>query len=90
MKRVILLCSLILSSFTFSFASNNITIGVIQYDLSNIDKSFKELKAQGFGSCEVNYSNKFTPELAKQIKDTSEKYGIKVTTIVGVPGSKSV
>ena len=90
MKRVILLCSLILSSFTFSFASNNITIGVIQYDLTNIDKSFKELKAQGFSSCEVNYSKKFTPELAKQIKEASEKYGIKVTTIVGVPGSKSV
>ena len=36
-------------------AQDKITIGVIQYDLSNIDKSFKDLHDQGFGSCEINY-----------------------------------
>lgn len=85
--------SFLVGAFLFSmtaFASNDITIGVIQYDLRNIEQSFKDLKAQGFGSCEISYSPKyFTPELARQIKDASAKYGIKVTTIVGVPGSKS-
>ena len=36
-------------------SENKITIGVIQYDLSDIDKSFKDLHEQGFGSCEINY-----------------------------------
>ena len=90
MKKILTFCVGMLFCASSVFASNNITIGVIQYDLSNIDKSFKELKAQGFGSCEINYSKKFTTELAQQIKEASDKYGIKVTTIVGVPGSKSV
>lgn len=72
------------------FASNDITIGVIQYDLTNVEKSFKDLRTQGFGSCEINYNTKFTPELARQIKEASKKHQIKVTTVVGVPGSKSV
>ena len=41
-------------------AQDKITIGVIQYDLGDVDKSFKELHDQGFGSCELNYQkNKF-------------------------------
>ena len=46
-------------------AQEQITIGVIQYDVCDIDKSFKDLHEQGFGSCELNYSEKrFTKELA--------------------------
>ena len=33
-------------------AQEQITIGVIQYDVRDIDKSFKDLHEQGFGSCE--------------------------------------
>lgn len=29
-----------------------------QYDVRDIDKSFKALHEQGFGSCELNYSEK--------------------------------
>lgn len=36
-------------------AQEQITIGVIQYDVCDIDKSFKDLHEQGFGSCELNY-----------------------------------
>lgn len=36
-------------------AQDKITIGVIQYDLGDVDKSFKDLHDQGFGSCELNY-----------------------------------
>ncbi len=39
-------------------AQEQITIGVIQYDVRDIDKSFKALHEQGFGSCELNYSEK--------------------------------
>ena len=71
-------------------AQEQITIGVIQYDVRDIDKSFKALHEQGFGSCELNYSEKrFTKELAEQVKAASEKHRIRVTTLVGVPGSKS-
>ena len=66
----------------------NITIGTIVYHLDDINKSFKELHDNGFTSCEIQYSkSKCTPELAKAIKAASKKYGIPVTTIVGVPGS---
>lgn len=70
-------------------AQEQITIGVIQYDVRDIDKSFKALHEQGFGSCELNYSEKrFTKELAEQVKAASEKHRIRVTTLVGVPEVK--
>ena len=48
------------------------------------------IRDRGFGSCELNYSEKrFTKELAEQVKAASKKHRIRVTTLVGVPGSKS-
>ncbi len=71
-------------------AENDITIGVIQYDLRDIDKSFKDLHDQGFTSCEINYqSNTLTKAFAEKVKAASKKHNIKVTTVVGVPGSKN-
>ena len=83
--------SLLLLSLLFVFsemkAQDKITIGVIQYDLSDIDKSFKELHDQGFGSCELNYQKKvYTKDFAEKVKAASKKHNIKVTTVVGVPG----
>lgn len=82
----------LLLTFASSVQSENkITIGVIQYDLSDIDKSFKDLHEQGFGSCEINYrANTLTKEFAEQVKEASKKHNIKVTTVVGVPGKKNV
>ena len=72
-------------------AQDKITIGVIQYDLGDVDKSFKDLHDQGFGSCELNYQkNKFTKDFAEKVKAASKKHNIKVTTVVGVPGSHCV
>lgn len=89
--KLSLLAAALLFAFTTIQAENEITIGVIQYDLSDIDKSFKDLHDQGFGSCEINYrSNTLTKEFAEQVKAASKKHRIKVTTVVGVPGSKSV
>lgn len=74
--------------FTFSFvkAQDKITIGVIQYDYSDIDKSFKELHELGFGSCQLNYKNTVDKTFADKVKAASKKHQIKVTTLVGVPG----
>ena len=63
-------------------AQDKITIGVIQYDLGDVDKSFKDLHDQGFGSCELNYQkNKFTKDFAEKVKAASKKHNIKVTTV---------
>ena len=90
-RKFILLAALTLALCGAGKAqSEGITIGVIQYDLNNIDKSFQELQEQGFGSCELNYSTgKMTRDLAEQVKKASRQHNIKVTTLVGVPGSKS-
>ena len=89
--KLSLLIFALLFVFSGTNAQNNITIGVIQYDLSNIDKSFKDLHDQGFGSCELSYrNNTLTKEFAEKVKAASKKHNIKVTTVVGVPGSRSV
>jgi len=77
--------------FVFSGAmakeKSKITIGVIQYDWTNLDKSFKELHDAGFGSCQLSYNTKAANKAsAEQVKAASKKYNIKVTTLVGVPG----
>lgn len=91
MKRLIIsaICALALASSMLG-AQQKITIGTIVYNLKDIDQSFKELHDNGFTSCEINYNSKLcTPELAKKIVKASKKYNIPVTTVVGVPGSKS-
>lgn len=88
-KHCLLVAALLFACATVQ-ASNKITIGVIQYDLSDIDKSFKDLHEQGFGSCEINYrKNTLNEAFAEKVKEASKKHDIKVTTLVGVPGSKS-
>ena len=85
-----LVAAALLFAFTTAYAADKITIGVIQYDLTDIDKSFKDLYDQGFGSCEISYrKNTLTKDFAEKVKEASKKYDIKVTTLVGVPGSKS-
>jgi len=91
MKRliIIVLCGLFICVGNIS-AQQKITIGTIVYDLSDIDKEFKQLHDNGFTSCEINYNSmKCTPQLADRIREASAKYSIPVTTVVGVPGSKN-
>lgn len=65
-----------------------ITIGTIIYHLDDIDAQFKALHDAGFTSCQINWSSaKMTPELAQKIIENEQKYGIKATTVVGVPGN---
>lgn len=85
-----LLILALLMTMNIVHAKEEITIGVIQYDLSDIDKSFKDLHDQGFTSCELNYrKNTYTKEFAEKVKAASKKHNIKVTTVVGVPGSQN-
>lgn len=81
-----LLLLVLLITFSFVKAQDKITIGVIQYDHSDIDKSFKELHELGFGSCQLNYKNTVDKAFADKVKAASKKHQIKVTTLVGVPG----
>lgn len=85
-KRFNLLLLIILIPLCGIKAENKITIGVIQYDWSDIDKSFKELHDSGFGSCQLQYSQKMDKNFAEKLKAASKKHQIKVTTVVSVPG----
>lgn len=84
-KFPLLVFTLILACFGMS-AQDKITLGVIQYDISDIDKNFKELHDAGFGSCQLNYKQGMDKAFAEKLKIASEKHKIKVTTVVGVPG----
>ena len=85
--KLSLLAAALLFAFTTIQAENEITIGVIQYDLSDIDKSFKDLHDQGFGSCEINYrSNTLTKEFAEQVKAASKKHQLWVFLVLKVFG----
>jgi L-ribulose-5-phosphate 3-epimerase len=87
-KKILLTIALVFAMNGLSAKTNSdITIGVIQHDWSNIEKSFKELKDAGFGSCQLNYSEKMDIEFAHKVKAAIKKTGIKVTTLVGVPGN---
>lgn len=69
-------------------AKSPITIGTIIYNLDDIDAQFKALHDAGFTSCQINWSSqKMTQELAGKIIENQKKYGIKATTVVGVPGN---
>ena len=82
--------SLLIFALFFMFSvmkgQEKITIGVIQYDFSDIDKSFKELHELGFGSCQLNYQKGMDKAFAEKLKAASQKHQIKVTTVVAVPG----
>lgn len=86
MRVKLAMCWALLIVSFLAKAQNDITIGVIQYDIENIDQSFKELKNSGFGSCQLNYSSKMDEKFAEQVKEAASKNGIKVSTVVGVPG----
>jgi L-ribulose-5-phosphate 3-epimerase len=66
--------------------SSDITIGTIIYKWKEIDSEMKNLAENGFTSCQVQYSGQMDSEYAKLLRKTADKYGIKITTVVAVPG----
>ena len=92
MKKLFL-CLAVLAAFSLpsqSAAKNKITIGTIVYKWDNIDQSFKELKEAKFTSCQLNYNERMDEAFAKKLKKASKKYGIRITTVVGVPIARSL
>lgn len=88
MKKFFSLSLLALALSMSLSAQNAITVGIIQYDWSNLDESFQQLKDYGFTSLQLNWSSsKATDEMALKVKEASKKTGLKVTTLVGVPGN---
>jgi len=94
MKHLSFLFALaILFSTADAFAkkgNSKITIGTIVYKWADIDQSFKELKDAQFTSCQINYNSKMDDAFAQRLKAASQKYGIRITTVVGVPAAPSL
>lgn len=68
-------------------SSSPITIGCIVGGGGDVDATFKNLKDLGFTSCQIGYSDQInTPEGAEKLKAASQKYGIKITTVITIPG----
>lgn len=89
MRKVLFFLIAICTHIYGTHAKNKISIGVIQYNSENIDKSFAELRELGFETCQLAYNNKFDPAFAERLQKASKKYNIKVTTVIGVPGKYS-
>lgn len=86
--HIVLAAALLVPAFAQAKAKSQITIGTIIYNLDDIDAQFKALHDAGFTSCQINWnSQKMTQELAGKIIENQKKYGIKATTVVGVPGN---
>jgi hypothetical protein len=62
---------------------NNITLGVIVSG-NNPEEEFKKIKELGFSYCQLGVAE-YTPELAKRLRESIEKY--KVQPSVSYPGN---
>ncbi len=60
--------------------SDNITFGVI-IGGNNPEKEFQQIKELGFSHCQLAVS-KYSPELAKQLRESIEKYRVYPTTLI--------
>ena len=63
-----------------------VTIGTIIYDWQHVEDQMKMLSENGFTSCQMNYNEGMDEAFAKRLRKAADKYKIKITTVVGVPG----
>lgn len=63
-----------------------VTIGTIIYDWQHVEDQMKMLSENGFTSCQMNYNEGMDEAFAKRLIKAADKYKIKITTVVGVPG----
>lgn len=61
-------------------ALNNITFGVI-IGGNNPEEEFKQIKDLGFSHCQLHVSE-YSPELAKRLRESIEKYKVHPTTLI--------
>lgn len=68
-------------------STSPITIGTIIYNVADLENQFRQLHDAGFTSCQLNWDGSVMNDaFAPRVKAASDKYRIKVTTVVGVPG----
>ena len=63
-----------------------ITIGCIVGAGGDVDATFHNLQDMGFTSCQISFPLDYTQETIDKLKAAREKYGIKITTVITVPG----
>ena len=63
-----------------------ITIGCIVSGTGDVDATFKNLQEMGFTSCQIGFPQNYTQETIDRLKAAQAKYGIKVTTVITIPG----
>lgn len=68
--------------------NENILIGVIVSDITNIEKEFADLHQFGFGACQFYYDPGYDQSTADRLKKVSKESNIKITTLLYVvPGA---
>lgn len=63
-----------------------ITIGCIVGAGGDVDATFHNLQDMGFTSCQISFPSDYTQETIDKLNAACEKYGIKITTVITVPG----
>ncbi len=90
-KTLILLVTLIATIGTQQFCVakkkiSPITIGCIASGTGDVDATFKNLQEMGFTSCQIGFPSNYTQETIDRLTAAREKYGIKITTVITIPG----
>ena len=65
-----------------------ITIGCIVGAGGDVDATFRNLQEMGFTSCQIGFPSNYTQETIDKLNAAREKYGIKITTVITIPGRK--
>ena len=63
-----------------------ITIGCIVSGTGDVDATFKNLCEMGFTSCQIGFPSNYTQETIDKLCAAREKYNIKITTVITIPG----
>ena len=63
-----------------------ITIGCIVSGTGDVDATFKNLREMGFTSCQIGFPSNYTQETIDKLCAAREKYNIKITTVITIPG----
>lgn len=63
-----------------------ITIGCIASAGGDVDATFRNLQEMGFTSCQIGFPSNYTQETIDKLDAARKKYGIKITTVITVPG----
>ncbi len=67
-------------------STSPITVGCIVSATGDVDANFRNLHEMGFTSCQIGFPSNYTQETIDKLNAASKKYGIKITTVITVPG----